>query len=926
MSFNKNVISHKTNIENSNPKNVEHKKNKKFHQVFFKNYCEMFENYEVFNIESTSLNCMSYDEMKKLSVCKINSGTNKKTEDNTPSDSRLGYYSEKTIKTKNGPKIEICSTCHQQKDKCPGHNGLIDLNYYFINPLFTKYAKYVLNSVCNSCSLILIDKNTLEDQNILNSQGVARLKKISDKCTNLSCKNPKCMMKDYKRNYFKTNSQQQLQTNARNNNHKILYSINNVENEIQIDEIENIFNEISKSDLKLLGFTDNNNPSNFILKGLLVIPKCIRPPTIYKGEKPDHITMMYDKIIKSNNDLLITTLSQDEKDNKIRDLYTNISCFFDNKNGTCISSTKETIKSITQRFCEKDGIIRGQAMGKRVDYFIRTIAGPGYACDFDCLKVPNLVSNILTKTIPVIKHNYDFVINVLWKERKIVNICKKQELESNIFSRPNVSTVNYSSENPYLPEIGDLLEVICEDDDDFLINRQPSLHKNSIMGVKARLTEFLNFGLHSSHTTPLNADFDGDEINGYKIQTIGARIEARHLVDVGSCIMNAQVNGPTMGLVFNCPNSAYLMSNPDIMIDPDDWKNAIKRLKDNSRLLSLEKRLKYHSIKMYSGMALFSSLLPEDFYYNHDKILIKNGILLKGRLAKKHIGTSTNSIIQVLWKNYNKETTVRFFTEGQLVLDWFLEYHGFSIGYSSCVGEIDSNIINNYIDNEIWRSTALIDSLPALDENSTPFQKKYNESQICVYLKNLENLADKFSKDALSKNNDFLTMVNSGAKGNMENIVKILGMLGQIFVYGKRPKMDLNNITRCNTYCVKDSKNLKYRGFCKSSFMNGLDPLELFFHLMASRCGLIDTAIMTADTGSLHHRINKNFEDILSCYDGSVRSVNGKIIQFSYNDGFDASNLVPVKSEILGGFCSFIDLGNIIGKLNNEIESENIID
>ena len=902
--------------------------------VFNNTYKQIFSDYPVYCIEKTELSCMNYTEMKKLAVCEITTETNKISTYNTPDDNRLGIYSDKTIGKQGQIKDETCGTCSQSKRTCPGHCGLIELSHHFINPLYIKYVKYILSSVCNECSELFLDEKTLNDINIFQYTGVTRLHKINTitaASTNVTCTNKKCGLKNFRRVYTdvirvnKVGKKCKTIISNKNDNYIIKYTIGNHINEISVADIETIFNNISPKTLEILGFDKGNHPSNFIMKGLLVIPKNVRPPSIHDGNiNLDHSTQMYDKIIKLNNKLK-TPLSETTRSEYIRNLFFEISHFFNNKDSSCPSATGDPIKSITQRFCEKDGIIRGQAMGKRVDFFLRTVAGPGYACDFDSIRIPQSVKAILTTQIPVLKHNYNHIINNFYNTKKIIYLCRSIHIENNIFSKFERQPMKYGDPE-FIPNKGDVIEVECQEDDYALINRQPSLHKNSIMGVKCKFWKNKNIGLHSSHTTPLNADFDGDELNLHKIQTIGSQIEARFLADVGSCIMNSQTNCPTMGLVFNCPNSAYLMSDPNVMLDSTDWDTGIKLLNDDKYISSLENRLKKHNIKMYSGNALFSTLLPPDLYYSSKnkegvvKLLIKDGILIKGRLTKSHIATSTNSLIQILWKNYNKETTVRFFTEGQKLLDWFIEYHGFSIGYSSCVGTIDSEEINNLIDTEIYKIKFLINLLPKLGDNATYFQKEYNETQIRIYLGNLGSIGDTISSKYLSPSNDFLTMINSKAKGTAENIAKILGMLGQIFIYGNRPPLSLNQNTRCNVYCVQNSNNLKYRGFCKSSFMKGLDPLELFFHLMASRTGLIDTAIKTADVGSLHHRINKNFEDILIAYDGSVRNIAGKIYQFAYSDGFDASNLIPTESTKTGNLYNFINLDNIVNKLNNKYE------
>ena len=865
------------------------------------NYIEMLENCEHYIIDGTELSCMSYSDMEKASICIIDK-EDRINNVGTVNDNRLGiFFKSDNVDTKK----KICNTCGQN-NTCPGHNGLLKLNHHFICPLYIKYVIWILTSICNECSELLIDKERLKDSGILQHSGLSRLQKIynESKGMNVICRNPKCNNM-YKCVYYTSN------TLDINEEYKIKYKIDKIDNERSIDEIEHIFKNITKENLEILGFSGNNVPENLIIKGLLVIPKCVRQPSFFKGrETADDITQLYCKIIKDNNKYL-TNLTQVDRESTVRNINRLIHSLINNKKIKSVGSLGVALKSITEKISNKDGYIRGQAMGKRVNFCLRSVAGPGYDCDFGEARIPQITTSVLTSKIPVIKHNLQHIMDFYYTNKLIKSIKKNG----------SYFQLNYSDPS-HIPEIGNTIEVYCTDGSYYLINRQPSLHKYSIMGVKAKHWDFLNIGLHSSLTTPLNADFDGDELNCHRLQTIGAQIEAKYLVDVGSCIMNSQTNSPTMGLVFNCPNASFIMTDPDLMIEPEMWDLAIKKLKNDDYLKTLETRLKNYNIKLYSGKALFSVLLPPDFFYKNDDVKIENGILISGRIGKKHIGPSSGSIIQILWKHYNKKITSRFFTEGQYILDWFIEYHGFSIGYSSCVGSVDQEKINNYIDIEIYKTKCAINSLPYIDENSSDFQKEYNEQKTLEYLNNLENIGKKIGKDALPINNDFKIMLDSGAKGNLQNVTKILGTLGQTFIYGKRPPLSLNNNTRCNVYCVKGSKDLKYRGYCKSSFMTGLDPLELFFHLMASRTGLIDTAIKTSDTGFLHHKINKNFEDIIISYDGSVRNVGGKIYSFSYSDGFDAANLLIENSKKNGKLFTFVDIDNLVDKINYKYSSQ----
>ena len=79
-------------------------------------------------------------------------------------------------------------------------------------------------------------------------------------------------------------------------------------------------------------------------------------------------------------------------------------------------------------------------------------------------------------------------------------------------------------------------------------------------------------------------------------------------------------------------------------------------------------------------------------------------------------------------------------------------------------------------------------------------------------------------------------------------------------------------------------------GFVESSYKDGLNPTEFFFHAIGGREGLVDTAIRTSQSGYLQRRLVNALQDLEVKYDGTVKETRGMIVQFQYGeDGVDAS-------------------------------------
>jgi DNA-directed RNA polymerase II subunit RPB1 len=183
----------------------------------------------------------------------------------------------------------------------------------------------------------------------------------------------------------------------------------------------------------------------------------------------------------------------------------------------------------------------------------------------------------------------------------------------------------------------------------------------------------------------------------------------------------------------------------------------------------------------------------------------------------------------------------------------------------------------------------------------------------------------KIAKDSMSSNNNLLSTVLSGSKGDFFNIAQLTGLLGQQNLLGKRVQPTLNNGKRTLPHYPfgKLDKEVEYesRGFVRHSFIEGLNPQEFFFHAMSGREGICDTAMGTAKSGYIQRRIIKVCEDIQVTYDGSVRDATDKIYQLSYGD----NGMDPCQTVKVNGIQQSCDISRMVDRLNLqfEIDSEN---
>ena len=401
-------------------------------------------------------------------------------------------------------------------------------------------------------------------------------------------------------------------------------------------------------------------------------------------------------------------------------------------------------------------------------------------------------------------------------------------------------------------------------------------------------------------------------------QTPEARAEAAELLNVKQCIMSTQTNRPMMGVVYDALSGAYLMTQAETMVDPDTYMDCLAMMTSRDQLPTLDDRLARYQVRPFSGRALFSGPLPEDFQYTKGKVIIKDGVLIQGEITKAHIGVTSNSIIQFLYKEYGSSRTSDFLTDISFIENRWLIDRGLSIGLRDCYPK-DARY-KQQVDEAIEKARLEVAALGVkLDD---PLEEEQREKKIVGYVSAVKNLSQTLVADNLAPDNNLAIMsdLGSSAKGSKFNIAQIIGLLGQQFIKGERMKMTLTHGTRCLPYFEENDASIEARGFCVRGFgpEQGLSPAEYMFHAAGSREGLMDTAVKTAETGSLHHRLVKSVEDLKVVNDGSLRNATGIIFQYTaYEHGFEPSEMMGIPGASGGGdLVTFFNPQSLAAKIN----------
>lgn len=886
-----------------------------------------------FTLSGITFNTWSTKDIINEAIIQVSNPN--ETGHNSVNDPRLGVVDP----------TSLCQTCLQDVTHCPGHFGYINIEKAPVyNPLFIKEIVRVLSSVCNSCGGLLLDDEIIEHGGISKQSGGERLKLIAKDSEKMPCH------RDHSHEMTPPSPETALllgseieQGDVKGCEHNPKYTSGKIgepisffiEDKVDRDtikifgtrtprEVFDILDSISDEDAALMGFnpTEGSHPRNMVMTVIVVMPSAIRSANLrdgligsdtYSKIYRDYIIKPYQEIDKSLGVTEKERENIDKAHSKIQDAINTLITNYDSPQ----IYISESFKPIRFRIQDKNkGIVRGMAMGKRVNFSARTVLGPDPSLKFNQIRLPEIWREKLTREVIVTNYNRNELMSKL-KNGQITHVTFSSE---NLRGRK--VRVNDKNKQTFDLVAGDMVQRWGQDGDMVLMNRQPTIHKQGIMGHEAVFRPGLTIGLPLVVTSAYNADFDGDEGNIHAVQTLDAVLDILATMDVRKNIINAQDNRPIIGPVMDSITSAYLMTQDDVYIDNDFWYNSLMYIESTDGLPTLEERLAKHNmertidpsdnIKKYSGRAMFSAILPNDFFYNKGGVIIVNGIMISGTLTKSTLGNAHNSIVQVLYKNYGEVRTGEFLTDAPRLLENWLTDRGFSVGLADC------NPLNpehaKIIREEVAKVNAQVRGMGA--SFNDPLEEARRQNEIKAKVGQAKDIGNRISIESLRPDNSLNVMAESGAKGSKWNIGQVTGIIGQQFLQSQRMPQTLTDGRRSSVYFRPDEIDPEARGFISSSFMKGMNPAEQFFHQAAGREGLIDTANKTADVGTLHRDIVKLVEDLRVSIDGSVVTDTGRIVQEVYaDDGFDGKYLQNVKHGD-EDMPFFIDVNNVAGRLN----------
>ena len=878
-------------------------------------YKELSNSVNVETIRGVQFCIMSPEQILAHSVCEINK-TEGLFDPQGLFDPRMGVIEHN----------KTCVTCEQKNTFCPGHFGHIVLAKPVFYIQFFNMVKNVLKCVCFRCSKLLIDPDSDEVKTLMQKKIsrqkrwetifkiCSKIKRCGQSTTNgCGAKLPSIT----KEGMLKISMEwKELGGESGDVKKQILNA----------EDVLRIFRRINDRDSEILGFHKKfNRPEHLICTVLPVPPPSVRPSvkndTGQRSE--DDLTHKLSMIMKVNNSLKqrIEKGIKDQIDVYSMLLQYEVATLIDNTIPGIPPSQQRTgrpIRSLVERLKGKEGRIRGNLMGKRVDFSARSVITPDPNISIDELGVPIKIAMNLTYPEIVNKYNIEELQNYVYNGPDIYPGAKY------IRTSANNRTIRLKNINrsEIVLEHGDIVDRHLLDGDYVLFNRQPSLHRSSMMAHKVKVMPFNTFRLNVMVTPSFNADFDGDEMNMHVAQSLQTHEELLQLAAVPTQIISPRECKPIISIVQDIVLGVYRLTKDNVRITQKQMFNIMAL---NPGCTGILENAAYINKKeeMWSGQQLMSTIMPQKInmhmgnsQYDESKsnknhmIIIKNGKVMQGTFDKDTYQSRTHGIIHSIYNEYGPEETKVFFDNTQKLICNWLVLNGFSVGISDLIVDEKTNAnfqeIINIMKTQVYNIINNIHSLTyenkSTKNNSEDFEKKVND----ILNEAIKKVGDAGAKQIDENSNRLINMIKSKSKGNTINVSQMIGCLGQQNVDGRRIPYGFDD--RTLPHYSKYDDGPESRGFVANSFINGLTPHEFFFAAMGGREGLIDTAVQTSETGYIQRKLVKAMEDCKIAYDLSVRNASGTIIQFLYgDDGMDASKIETQQVPILNSTDIYLD-------------------
>lgn len=866
-------------------------------------------------IKQINFGLMSPEDIREMSVVKI------ETPDTYDED---GYPIENGLMDPHlgviDPSLK-CRSCGYRGGECQGHFGSIELARPVIHVGFGDIIHKILRSTCNECGRVL-----LTDDEIF--KYTEKIKDAQNHHENLT-KLLKDIYNDARRDVCPHCEADQDDITI-DKPVSIVQKMEGEDYKLTASEVRERLERISDEDAFVLGVNPEvARPEWLVLTVLPVPPVTVRPSiTLDTGERSeDDLTHKLVDILRINQ-RLIENMEAGAPQLIVEDLWEllqyHVTTYFDNEASGVPPARHRSgrpLKTLAQRLKGKEGRFRSNLSGKRVNFSARTVISPDPNISINEVGVPEMIAKEVTVPAYVNDWNMD-------EMRTYIENGPNVHPGANYVIRTDGRKIRVYDETKDMIleklEPGYIIERHLKDGDMVLFNRQPSLHRMSMMAHEVRVLPYKTFRLNLCVCPPYNADFDGDEMNMHVFQTDESRAEAKSLMRVQEHILSPRFGGPIIGAIHDHISGAYLLTKPGSEFTEEQALQIIRKshLFNNENVDPKHLKRKHEN---WTGKELFSLLLPDDLNLVYKAeicqkcdvckeeacdidayVVIENGELKHGVIDEKAYGSFSGRILDKIVKEYGPARAREFLDRStDLAICGIMKTGITTSTNDEEIPEEAQERINEHLRESENKVDKLVeayenDYLEALPGRSL---EETLEMKIMQVLGEARDVSGQIAENYLTmEHNHSVVMARTGARASMLNLTQITSCVGQQSVRGGR--IHRGYIDRTLPHFRKNELGAKAKGFVHSSYKKGLDPIEFFFHAMGGREGLVDTAIRTAQSGYMQRRLVNALQDLQVKPSGLVTDNQGMVIQLMFGeDGVD-----PAKSD----FGRAADLNKII--------------
>ncbi|HDS46122.1 MAG TPA: DNA-directed RNA polymerase subunit A' [Methanomicrobia archaeon] len=815
-----------------------------------------------------------------------------------------------------------CKTCGGRMGECPGHFGHIDLEAPVIHIGYAKLIYKILTATCRSCGHVMLDDEGRERFMEEIERQRAKHADINDVVKQVfkeAAKHSVCIYCD------------EPQQRIKYEKPTTYIEVDEAEKERRLmpTDVRERLERIPDEDVPLFGMDSRNaRPEWMVLTVLPVPPVTARPSiTLESGQRSeDDLTHKLVDILRINQRFM-ENRDAGAPQLIIEDLWEllqyHVNTYFDNDIPGVPPARHRSgrpLKTIAQRLKGKEGRFRGSLSGKRVNFSARTVISPNPDIEIDEVGVPEAIARELTVTVNVTERNLEVMRETVRRGKRHpgVNYVRRSDGR-----KVKVTESNFETLADEL-DLGWKVERHLRNGDIVLFNRQPSLHRLSIMAHYVKVMPGRTFRLNPAVCPPYNADYDGDEMNLHVLQSEEARAEAKILMAVQRNIISPRFGRPIIGNIHDYITGLFILTRGEKRFTKEKVLNIVYKIALDAlgAPAGLDETLQ---TPYWTGKQIFSLILPSGMHLEFRSktcqkcpecqeencpydayVKIADGKLVCGVIDEKAVGSFKGVIIERIFRQYGEVVTKVFIQDAARLAINYIKHTGFSFGISDedIPREGKEEIRIEAIREAEKKVEALIRAYNGGELEALP-GRTLEETLELLIMQELGRARDDSGMIAeryLGIENPGVLMAKSGARGSMLNLTQMAACVGQQSVRGERIKRGYQG--RTLPYYKPGDRSADAHGFVRASFKEGLSPTEYFFHAVGGREALVDTAVRTSQSGYFQRRLINALQDLEVKNDGTVRETKGTVVQFKYgDDGIDPSN---------GELAKVVDIDKVI--------------